>query len=227
MEPPKLPDNVLPVPLRKDGVHSGPQLLPQAPATPVMTALSQATSLKDLAKELVFYTHGLLFTRGGWQRDPIEDYIAESNGACQPMFIKLPSPVFKWYDYPGGSVAGQPANAVDWNSTICAVSRDRWPSLYRYLCLTEGVNFQSKIAIRLIAQKIPIVDVLALARLSSLPEKAPTVDCFCFALLTNKKTVYFAPELRKEPWEPVPVMQRNPDSRFQKHAAAVLSSLSG
>lgn len=41
---------------------------------------SAATSLKDMAEEYVYFTHGLLFTHAYWKRDPVVDHIVEQKG---------------------------------------------------------------------------------------------------------------------------------------------------
>lgn len=180
---------------------------------------SAAASLQELSEEYVYFTHGLLFTHGFWRTDPIVDHIVETGGECAPFAVQMPMPVFRWFE--GKDVGGEVVDGR-WNKQICVVAKEHWPALYRFLCLIEGINRDSKTVIKPVPQVIPIVDAFALARMSSLPERIPTVNCYCLALLTNRRTVYFAPESRRFAFEPIPILTRNPDPKTVRYAKALL-----
>jgi hypothetical protein len=192
-----------------EGVSAAPPVDVSAEIQRHMLRVSQSTGLTDLAEDYVFFTHGLLFTHAYWPQDPIVTYIIESQGACTPFHIQVPRPVFKWFD------AKDPTGRVlddQWNWQLCGVPKEQWPGLFAFLAQLNGINYETKFYHQVVFQKIPIVDTLRLEKLAVLPAPVPTVDCICLAVLTNRRTVYFAPQHRRQPWEPVPVMIKGADN---------------
>lgn len=201
-------------PARAEGYQSLPEVERDRPEWHV-ARFSQAAGLKELSREYAYFTHGLLFTHGHMLHDPVVEHIAATNGECQPFHLQLPMPVFRFFD--GLDATG---NVVDdsWNYTICAVPKAQWPALYAFLAQCGGANRDARYCFKVVPQRIPIVDTLALSRLATLPSPVPTVDCLSFALCTNRNTVYFAPNHRKESWGAVPVLKRLPEVKMVRYA---------
>lgn len=202
-----------------EGVSQGPES--EGTIEPKhLLRLSKATGLVDLSADYVFFTYGLIFTHGRWLSDPMIDYIKEqfSKGVdCEPFHVQLPKPAFKWFD-----AKGPDGQIIDdqWNHQLCGIPKEQWDAAFAFLSSLSGVHHDTKFFHTLIPQRIPVVDVLALEKCAVLPDPVPQVDVICFALTSNRSTVYFAPEHRRGPWEPVPVMTRNPEAAVKELAKA-------
>lgn len=209
-------------PPREPGVSSA-ERLPGDVADRHEARLSSATSLIDLATDYVFFTHGLLFTHAAWVRDPVVDHIAATKGECDPIHVQLPRPVFKFFDAkdPNGILLDD-----QWNRQVCMVERAKWGRLLNHLAGLAGVNHDTKFLHRVVVHCLPIVDVLALDRTAVLPDPVPVVPCYALEVTGNRRRVYFAPEHRGRPWEPVPVMIGPPDPEVKKFARAFFAGRS-
>jgi hypothetical protein len=203
-------------PAKPEGIHAAPASLNERPLFPLLMA--GTATLTDLVDEYVLFTHGLVFTHGAWLQDPLQDYVTSMDTDCRLHALELPSPVFRWFD--GRSPVDRQTLDTSWNRKIMACPKRSWNGLYRFLASIQGTNRDTKTMYSLAAQRIPIIDVIAFANLSGLPDRIPEVDCLCFALVTNRRTVYFAPERRVNPWDPVPVLTRNPETRMVAYAKA-------
>ena len=183
---------------------------------------SQAASLTELATEYVFFTHAALFCYGKWpeEQDPLIHYIIETAGKSVPINVQLPTPVFKFLDVKdeSGKVTSQ-----HWNSTIAVCRKDEWPGLFSFMSKVAGVDRNKKRFVACTFQKIPIVDVLAMDRMTTLPSQIPYVDCYCLAVFTNKFTAKFGPEYRKTAWDPVPLVYGSPDPKVVRLSKAILA----
>src|SRR5947209_17165697 len=160
--------------------------------------VSKATGLKDLEGEYAFYSHALLFTRGGWGVDPVADFVRQVDPKCQPFAIQLPAPAFR-----GLAVGGNPA----WNHLVFAVRRPHWEGLRAFLGSLSGVDRKARRYHRVAVQELPMADVLALARQSVLPDPVPTVAVTLFALEGNRATVGYAPA-KRPPFDRIAVVKR-------------------
>ena len=179
---------------------------------------SNAARLADLAEEYVFFTHGLLFTHAFWLRDPIVDHIVEQKGEADPFHIQLPMPIFRWFDAKDPS-----GNVVDdsWNYQICAIPKEQWDPLFAFLSTISGSNRQTKMFHLTAVQKVPIADALAIQRMTVAPKELPTVDCYCLAILGNRRSVYFAPQHAKDARVPIVIGSSDPQAaRFCRNLFA-------
>lgn len=173
------------VPIR-EGVTG--KILPKAdPHRYQQLPFSRGTRLADLEKEYVFFTVGLLFSHGGWVSDPVADFIQETNPSALPFQLNLPSPIFE-----GLEIDGQP----DWNYRILLCPRPTWDGgLFRFLSMLGGVNQAQWYYHRMLAQALPVTDVLAVERNPELLKTAKQVTVIAFGIDSNKGMVAFEPKL--------------------------------
>lgn len=178
--------------------------------------ISERTTLQDLSRDHVFFTHGLLFTHGFFTHDPIEDFVVEQKGKCNPFQVQLPRPIFSGFDFRVATGLQLPDG---WNYNLVVVPVTEWEPLYRWLCEVAGVDRKKRRLVRLRPSLVPVMDTLAMAREITPGNRVPTVPCVAFELAASDQHVYFAPGLRKQPWDPVPVKIKAPEPEFVRFAA--------
>ena len=184
--------------------------------------IESITSLTDLQDEYIFFNHGAIFCYGNWphEKDPLMGAAVELNKEIVPYKIVLPKPVFKFLDEKVPVLANG-----DWNSTVIAIHKDDWTDVFNYMASIGGVDKRNKYFVRFGFQKLPIVDTLALSRAVVLPDPIPVVNCVSVCLFTNKSTVVFCPEYRKNQLDPIPVLVRTADPIVKKFAKSLFDEV--
>lgn len=134
--------------------------------------LSQTTGLVELARDYAFYTTALLFTHGGWQTDPVEDYLRQ-NPSCCPFRLDLPRPPFEGLD-----VGNDPV----WNYRIFLVLKEQWEGLQKFLMSLGGIDHARRQYNRMLPQLLPVPDWLALEHKAILPTPVPSVGVVTFGI---------------------------------------------
>lgn len=208
------------------------QQLPQTPGiksvdpisvpVPSPTAtLSTKTSLTDLSSQCVLFTYGTIFTHGFAVTDPIEAMLKEKNSTAAITAADLPKPLFKFFDK-----VDESGNVVDsaWNFRLCFALKKDWAEIAQAIDKLCMIHRDKKLVMSFVTQIIPVVDVLALYRSTELPTHIPYVPVVCMALSTSRRLVYFAPELRENPWDPIPVMFRSPEPAIKKYAKSFFAA---
>src|SRR5271169_5285040 len=115
--------------LLQPGVHERHELPLEEDPVYCQMKFSKATSLAELSEDYQFFTHGLLFTHGGWNRDPINDYVVEYNPEFIPIVIDLPKPIILGMECKDEN--HQPR--ADWCYKLLAIRHEGWDSFYDFM----------------------------------------------------------------------------------------------
>ena len=205
------------LPLRV-GVHSGPIQQTQDMAPYALTEVTTRTSLQHLLDNgLVLFTHGLMFTHGNWTRDIVYDYLVEG-GLAGPALLTLPKRVF--IGMHGRNRDGRVNE--DWNYRLLAMPRAAWDHFWRYMCTVAGVNQDERRFHKLLAQQVPVPDMLALERSPTLLDRCPMVDVIVFGIDGNDRIVHVSPAF-KPPIDKPTVRISSPDPDTVKLAERVFA----
>lgn len=167
-----------------EGVRGVGELTPDDGPTYHQARVSAAAGLKDLEADYAFFNHGLLFTHGDWDVDPVADYVRRVDAKCCPFAIRLPRPVFRGMDR---------GRNREWNSTLMAVHRSQWDGLLSFMAGLSAINRRRRRYHRLAVQQLPLIDILAFEKSVTLPDPIPMTTVALFALEGDWSTVGFAP----------------------------------
>jgi hypothetical protein len=148
---------------------------------------SAAATLGDLAEDYAFFTHALLFTQGGLDVDPVQDFINENRGEVGVFQLNFSRPVFSGLEQPA-------IRDSSWNYTLigCPKENDQWRKLYDHI---RGVGIldenhpKGALFGAATVKELEIVDPLALDKMAVLPDPVPMVTITVFGLDSNKKYV--------------------------------------
>jgi len=151
--------------------------------------VSQAGTLAIVATEYKLFSHGLLFTHGGWDRDPISDYLVEWSPEHVPFVIDLPSRVFFGMECKDENGRHRP----EWCYKLLAVRHEGWEELFAFMSLVGAIQRDTGYLAKLLAQVVPVPDVLALEKRSNLPSVCPVVEVVVFGIDSNKRAVFCEP----------------------------------
>lgn len=176
---------------KREGTHTRSELpLPDSPGYQIAT-FAKAVRLLDLTQEFVLFTHAPLFTHGNWLHDPVFDYFVECNPIHVPFQINLPRRLFLGLEIR----QGRRLINDDWNYRLLAIHKDGWEDFFRFMGQVGGINRDDKRYHTLLAQQMPVPDILLLEHKAILPSPCPMVDIITFGLDGNDRQVYFAPAL--------------------------------
>ena len=179
--------------------------------------VDQMNSLADLTNDYVLATTILLFSHGGWVRDPVADYVRNYTGRSV-LWMDLPAPLFEIHsDYP-------PYNGdswEDWGRRLLACPYDEWRDLRRWLSDLGGVDFQRRRVHYVRPYMLQLPDVLNYRRSSD--DKTRSVPVYTLALDGNWAGVYFE---SGQGLTPARVILRPPSKEAIAFAEAVLSTVS-
>jgi hypothetical protein len=154
---------------------------------------SSTATLTDLAREYAIFTHGLLFTHGRIDVDPVLDYVTkhpEPDWDVMPVTYRSRR-LFRGLSAPGKQV-GPP---ITWESSLLFVERARWQGLYDHLRCCAWIDRRRRTYGRVVPQHITIIDFLALDRAHILPAPLPTVEITVFGVDSNKVHAQFLPDI--------------------------------
>jgi hypothetical protein len=182
-------------------------------------AITKAATLRDLAKDYVFFNHGSFFVHGRLDCDPVADFVAQHpDPDCKVMPTAFPTRLF-----PGLAAPGRPAGPpLDWERTLCFVERAYWPALFDHLRLCGWVDRRRKFYARAVAQELPLVDVLALEKALVVPAPLPTVPVVLFGVDGTRDHVQFISRITLPTDRPMPV-HRPLDPETRAIGAALLA----
>ncbi len=86
--------------------------------------VSRATTMNDLFTDFAFFTPAPFFVYGKLDRDPVQEWVNESDGDPVVSVLSLPQPLFAGLSFNGD---------MAWNHRIMLVERPRWDSLLSFL----------------------------------------------------------------------------------------------
>lgn len=86
-----------------------------------------AHRLSEVQAEYAFFTHGLLFTKAGFQHDPVEEWMLVNDCPGAVFALEFNQPLFMGLDIP------DPVHGQHYNRLIMGCERPVWDKLYRYL----------------------------------------------------------------------------------------------
>lgn len=159
-----------------------------------LAELAKGATLSDLARDFVFFTPALLHTHARLDRDPVGEFVQESTS--QPLIAGVPSssPIFSGLRLAGDSY---------WNHIVMAVDRGHWNKLSAFLAGLVINDTSRKVHYKSTLHSLEIVDFLAMAKLSSLPDKIPLVGITVVGLDGNLRRVSIQKAIRPPhdlPW---------------------------
>jgi len=113
---------------REEGVAAAPSLsAAEARSLPHIGKVQLAHSLKDLARDYVFFTHALLFTHAGFQADPVEEWMVTNDCVGAVFAVQFAERLFS------GLRIGDPQHRDHYNHLLMGCERPVWAKLYPYL----------------------------------------------------------------------------------------------
>lgn len=138
---------------------------------------SSSATLADIAKEYKLFTPATIYQLlvGA---DPIADWAQNEESEPQIFSLQLPLPVFR-----NAPVATQ---NWDWSRGIMGLEHARWPSFLSFVGSCGMVDVKQRTYIMYHAVEVTIPDVLALAKLATLPDVCPTVEVSVFLADSNR-----------------------------------------
>ena len=167
---------------KKEGITEGPRLLTNTSLKYSTISLSQTETLATLSEDNVLFTHVLLFSHGGWTRDPVADYVHEKNPKSVPKIVKIPWMTFYF--------PGQPKYVLNWQQ-LFVLPKDEWEPLYRYMLEVGAIDRARKLFRVVGAQQVPVpVDNCSI-------NVVACVNIVAFIVDGNDRTVAFSPAPNK------------------------------
>lgn len=201
----------------RSGVHERRELPPEDNPAYCQLRFAQAGNLTTLALEYKLFTHGLLFTHGGWDRDPISDYLVEWGPEFAPLVIDMPSRVIHGMECKDE----RGRQRADWCYKLLAVRHEGWDELFAFMSTVGAIHRDSGYLAKLLAQVVPVPDILAISRLTSI-SACPMVDVVIFGIDGNRRAVYVEPA-RSPPLDKPKVRSSPPDPETVELAEKILS----
>ncbi len=175
--------------------------------------IAAARSLTELEGDFVFFTHGLLFTRGGMDCDVVQEFINGRPRETLVSVLDLDDPLFNGMD---GRVSGA------WDRRLLLVEKEVWPDLLRAVGSTGILDRQEGTFYKVGTQEVPVPDVLRLHHATHV-DGTPYVKVQVFVLAGNKCTVSMFWEAAR-PGAILPrVLRSQPTPEAVAYADALLS----
>lgn len=145
--------------------------------------ISQATLLRDLAADYVFFTLALVYSRVRLMgRDPWADYISErGKDAVFQITMKFERPIFKGLEI---------GLDHEWNHVLWCMERSEWEDYCQWMGRIAFVDRDRGNVTRLRTQRVLIADPLYFQRAVVLPEDCPCAEVNCFWLDSNQSLTY-------------------------------------
>jgi hypothetical protein len=171
---------------------------------PVDELPSQKPCLTDLARDMVFFHHGALFSHG-WSIDPLADHPPIRDGICKPLVVGLPEVGFFGLPEP-------------WNRQVLAVPKEDWDGVFRFLGSIAARDASRGLFHICIFQKLMLWDYLWLAGHIAYGQP-PAVECYCLAVMGNHYSAYFWPSTRAA--VPLCLIRGQPSAGVQRMAASL------
>ncbi len=175
------------------------QALDVCPDGNPMDAVGQANSLFEMRNEFKFFTPALLVTHGGFDRDPVGEYIAHrgNDPAGGPFCVDVDLPFFSGLP---PCLLGRPpyAEMVDWNCRMYAVHNSRFEDLRDFIAgITVSDPQRTKVTL-VGYYNITVVDTTHTGA-GGFTTSFNALDVTVFGVDSSQGTVYISPPLETTP----------------------------
>lgn len=153
----------------------------------------------DLTRDYVLFNHGIIFGPVGFS-DPSGDLLVDwfnRLGDLSQHVLRQPvhTPIFRGLD--GLAAEGQ---GYTWNNIFCAVRRELWPSLCKFLCEAVITNTKADLLFTLEPLLIHVPDPIVVDRFTiHTTTSIPTVPIWVFGCNCNTASFRINQEDRYQP----------------------------
>lgn len=151
---------------------------------PPLKKLATGATLGQLTEDYALFTIAPLVLRGGLSVNPIREWLNEIGTDEGVWLVPLPEAIVD---------LGPDNLSKFWASKLWACEKPLWDGLCFRLGTIAMVNRGTGTFVRSLCQDIPIVDVIALSKLTVLPDPCPMVTLTTFGLDGNKGVLAFEP----------------------------------
>ncbi len=145
---------------------------------PELSSFNPSATLTDITKTHTLFTYAPLFTYGGLQHNPVQEWINLDNKPEIVRIIKLPLPIFELNSKPF------------LNNMIWAVRNDYWKELAFHISSIAILDRTKKIFVRPMIQELEAPDVVMAYNCKS---DIPKVKVFTFSVDSNRFCLPFLP----------------------------------
>jgi hypothetical protein len=139
---------------------------------------STAVSLSDLAVDYAFFTHGALFTWGGFDTDPLQDIINESSLEVVVAVLDYPVMLFSNIYVPNK----HSSEFAVWNRRLLATPHKHFSTISHALAQVAGVDRVRKRFMRTFAQQVKVFDPVIMLKPGVVPSPLPTIDVVAYGV---------------------------------------------
>jgi hypothetical protein len=164
--------------------HDYQRLYADSDAGPPLQKLATGATLTQLLQDFALFTIAPLVLRGGLIVNPIREWLNEQGLDKGVWIVPLEKSVV---DLGSGNL-----NKF-WASKLWACELPLWDSLCFRLSTIAMINRDTRTFVRSLCQDIPTPDVIALSKLTILPEQCPMFNLTTFGLDGNKGVLAFEP----------------------------------
>ena len=212
-------DNInIPLPLVEGLAEIGRYHVNDLRRANALLKLKEGWTLRDLMSDFAFFTHGALFTHGGFPFDPSLDYFKDRPSYEQPFTVDLREAVFAGLD----AVGDQGVIRSEWNARLCCVRREVADPFFRFMQTVGMINREYKYVCATDLWHVPVVDVADMARKQrSTGDNVPFVPVLCVGLNTNFFAARFYPATSGDRLSRMKLIP--PDPQFVAYANEILA----
>jgi hypothetical protein len=169
----------------KPGVHPRVELPLEEDPHYCEFRVSQADTLLQLSAEYQFFTHGLLFTHGRMDRDPVTSYLLEVNPKHAPLVLDLSRAIVR-----GMSCKDEKGNMRhEWCRKLLMIRHEGWEEFKMYMATVGCVHMDSRYFAKLLLQRVTVPDVLKRRPRAKLHPTC-VVDIMVFGVDSNEFAAY-------------------------------------
>lgn len=151
-------------------------------------------TLTDMSRELEFFTPALMVTAGGFDRDPVVEYLKFRNvqdPALAPFFIDYARPFFE-----GFGVGLLLDRVINWNHRLYAIRRELWADFRDTLAGMAWADQKRRTYTRSCFHELEIVDETLMHKKGEILPGLPMLTITVFAVSSNKRRSCIAAALK-------------------------------
>jgi hypothetical protein len=170
-----------------------------------VAALSCADALHQRDNPLVLFTAALLFTRGGFDRDPVVEFDARfpaESADLRPFCVDLAKADERFFSGFGTMPAPGKNRPVNWDKRLYCIDQRRQEECFEFLSGIAYSNPKAQMFANTFSQAVTLVDPTS--------KIGQFLDVTVFGVLANQFVVYLEPQLTG-----IPVVRKvstaNPD----------------
>lgn len=169
--------------LRDIGVSSGGSMPEQGIQLSALLP-SDATTLRDLLGEYVFYTPALIYLTLPLVRDPFYDWCDSLDETVVPLEFVSDTALFF------GLYRQDQYGTQQWNNRVLAMPRQHWDSYHQFMLTVAFHGKGSRKLARVRSREVEIVDPLWLRKQATYQPVVQSVPITAFCLDTDKGCLY-------------------------------------